>query len=821
MSQASEHDSLAMPTLVPQDPEDNGTVWAYNGLDQQTQSVQGQMVAGSGSWAFSNLEQSTLTAAARTYQVYVHFSTTPDNGWQEDYSVSDSNATLSTTTFTPLTGGWYLLGTVTLPADDNSTAVTLTQNYGTASDAACLGYGEQSSYYPDGTPGGGQLETYTDRDGRATTYQYNFVGQETGENWYADTNTLGTATETESFSYNDAGWLQSATDQVTGADPATDSYTYDLAGEVQADSQSVAGLTPTVTLNESYTAGNRTSLSASIGGTNDFVNSYTYGGVMGQMSQVTQQSPAVGDAVAAKTATFQYDWQGELTGVGRYQSASSAANLVAQAAYQYDNDANMTSLAYTRSGNTTALPSYSWTYDAQNNMASATSNSDGTATYTNDSTGQLTGAGSVISPTLDESYSYDTNGNRQAASNTNGAATYTTGPNNELLCDGTNTYAYDANGNCISQTNGSQQILYTWDNRNRLTLVTFQTGNTVTKTVQYTYDAFNRWVGEVITIPGQATQQTRYVYDGNQIVLQFDGTGSGDLVAGNLSHRYLWGPAVDQLMADEQVVNGLSQPGNVVWTLGDNENTIRDLATYNAGTDTTTVVNHRVFSAYGQLLSQTNSSVGCLFAYTGEALDTATGLQNNDNRWYNAITGRWLSQDPSGLGPDVNPYRYVGNAPMDKVDPTGLVLLSGSVYVSGVQVTLSVDGPETWAGVWAVVVGNGQPRPWSAFQFSPVAAGQAGGMTSNVKPGYYQITLRPGPPPPSWANQQQGNLKPRPCPQTPLVPQYSAPSPNPTPGWHPHLIYPSPPVYPLMPSPMYPLPVTPPSQNPTTPFTTP
>jgi RHS repeat-associated protein len=201
------------------------------------------------------------------------------------------------------------------------------------------------------------------------------------------------------------------------------------------------------------------------------------------------------------------------------------------------------------------------------------------------------------------------------------------------------------------------------------------------------YDAFNRWVGETIMANGTTTQ-TRYVYDGSQIVLQFDGTGGSDLAAANLSHRYLWGPAVDQLLADEQLLPStsgggaggegynLSQPGNIVWTLGDNENTIRDLATYNAGQ--TTIVNHRVFSAYGQLLSQTNPStlspatVDCLFAYTGKAFDTATGLQNNDNRWYNSITGRWLSQDPSGLAPDTNSYRYCGNGPTSEDDPSGL-----------------------------------------------------------------------------------------------------------------------------------------------------
>jgi RHS repeat-associated protein len=182
---------------------------------------------------------------------------------------------------------------------------------------------------------------------------------------------------------------------------------------------------------------------------------------------------------------------------------------------------------------------------------------------------------------------------------------------------------------------------------------------------------------------GGTTTQTRYVYDGNQIVMQFQKTGTGDLAATDLSHRYLWGPAVDQLLADEQLtpVTGggydLTSPGATVWTLTDNENTVRDLATYNATTGVTSVVNHREFSAYGELLSQTNPQTGqaaavdCVFAYTGRALDEATGLQNNDERWYEAITGRWLSQDPIGFRGGINLYEYVGDSPVNGADPSG------------------------------------------------------------------------------------------------------------------------------------------------------
>ena len=165
------------------------------------------------------------------------------------------------------------------------------------------------------------------------------------------------------------------------------------------------------------------------------------------------------------------------------------------------------------------------------------------------------------------------------------------------------------------------------------------------------------------------------------------------LTATDLSHRYLWGPAVDQLMADEQLLLAegggydLNSPGNAVWAFTDNENTVRDLAVYDSGT--TTLVNHRVFSSYGQLLSQTNLSatpaptvaaIDCLFAYTGRPMSrfhvdsesgAVIGIQNNLNRWYDAITGRWLGQDSIWDG--VNPYRYCRNGPLTHIDPMGLL----------------------------------------------------------------------------------------------------------------------------------------------------
>jgi RHS repeat-associated protein len=333
---------------------------------------------------------------------------------------------------------------------------------------------------------------------------------------------------------------------------------------------------------------------------------------------------------------------------------------------------------------------------------------DGTASYSYDPTGELLaahytsplpsgeGQGEGVQP--DESYTYDANGNRMTAS----GSAYVTGADNRLLFDGTYTYAYDAEGNRTAKfidanhdgvldAGDTDVTEFTWDNRDRLTEVkTYATeGGSPTEVVDYLYDVENRWIGENIFSPlpsgegqgeGFTEHQIRFAYDGNEIVLQFDKDGSGTLDASNLSHRYLWQPgAVDQLMSDEQLsgsVGGqggydLTTAGKVVFTLGDNQGTIRDLAVMASGV--TSVVNHRVFDSFGNLTSQTNSAVDCLFGYTGLPFDKASGTYRSATRPYDPTTGQWLEEDWIGFkGGDTNLYRYCGNSPTNATDPSGL-----------------------------------------------------------------------------------------------------------------------------------------------------
>ncbi len=144
--------------------------------------------------------------------------------------------------------------------------------------------------------------------------------------------------------------------------------------------------------------------------------------------------------------------------------------------------------------------------------------------------------------------------------------------------------------------------------------------------------------------------------------------------------------------------------GTEVLPLTDNLGTVRDLAVYNAAAGVTSVANHRIYTAFGQLVSQTNPSnpsaaaVDCIFGFTGRPFDPATGLQNNLNRWYDPATGNWLSQDPTGFSAgDTNLYRYCGNSPANARDPSGT--------------TWNPFNPEFWTFLFPFARPGARPRP--------------------------------------------------------------------------------------------------------------
>jgi RHS repeat-associated protein len=175
----------------------------------------------------------------------------------------------------------------------------------------------------------------------------------------------------------------------------------------------------------------------------------------------------------------------------------------------------------------------------------------------------------------------------------------------------------------------------------------------------YVYDVNNQRIAKVVDGDGAgvgvATTE-RFVYDGNQIALTFDGAGSQ-------RERFLYGPTVDQVIAQEG-------PGGLVrWALADQLGSVRDVVDGNGA-----VVNHLVYDSFGTIESESNGAVDFRFGYTGREFDAESGQYYYRARYYDAGVGRFLSEDPiSFKGGDANLYRYVGNSSIVAVDPSGLL----------------------------------------------------------------------------------------------------------------------------------------------------
>jgi len=311
--------------------------------------------------------------------------------------------------------------------------------------------------------------------------------------------------------------------------------------------------------------------------------------------------------------------------------------------YSYNSANDVTGITYKDVTASTTLATFSYTFNAGSEI-SAYTGPDGSLSYTYDHDGQLTG----VSGAHSESYSFDSNGNRNMAS-----YIYTTG--NEITADAAgNSFTEDDDGNVVTKTDSSGNVwTYTFDFHNRLTeVVEKNSGGTTILTESMTYDVFGNLIGLAVN----GTPQRWTVFDGVNPYLDFNGSGT-------LTQRWLTNPT-----ARDQYFASVSAAGTVEWLLTDDLGSIREVVSSGGS-----ALDKITYGAFGNILSQTNSSCAPRFLYAGGEWDGNLGLYLFGARWDDPVDGRWVSRDPLGLRPDDNPYRYVENAPLALTDPTGNV----------------------------------------------------------------------------------------------------------------------------------------------------
>jgi|GEM_PF-2257697 len=271
-----------------------------------------------------------------------------------------------------------------------------------------------------------------------------------------------------------------------------------------------------------------------------------------------------------------------------------------------------------------------------------------------------------VTGTESDTFTYDAVGNR-----TDHSASYN--ELNELTGDSDNTYQYDLDGNLtfIKKKDGSKETDLTWSSDGLLLGLSYKENGSTVKTITYQYDGLNRRIEKnlVDLVDSSKSQVRRYVYDGNNILLETD--GDGKIVA-----YYFHSLEVDHPVA---MLRDLDHSGsfsnNEVFSFThDHLGSIRELV----NSDGKVVQRYR-YSTFGKTTvekadaSTDHQLVENIFAYTGREYDSDTQFYGYRNRHYSPEMGRFISQDPLQLkSHDWNLYRYGHNNPLKNIDPYGL-----------------------------------------------------------------------------------------------------------------------------------------------------
>ncbi|MBI4426073.1 MAG: hypothetical protein HY567_00700 [Candidatus Kerfeldbacteria bacterium] len=185
-----------------------------------------------------------------------------------------------------------------------------------------------------------------------------------------------------------------------------------------------------------------------------------------------------------------------------------------------------------------------------------------------------------------------------------------------------------------------------YDSENRQTQ--FTSGTTTTT---YTYDAFGRRIKKTVNDNGNISIE-QYYYDGDDVLLDLDGTGNVVL------RRYVNGLGIDEKLAVEQ--DGIN-----AFFLTDALGSTRELV------DASSAVQTRFdYEAFGKPTALMQN-VPTRYQFTGREYEAESGLYYYRARMMDPNLGRFTGRDPVA-GAGENQYVYVGNNPVNYLDSFGL-----------------------------------------------------------------------------------------------------------------------------------------------------
>lgn len=395
------------------------------------------------------------------------------------------------------------------------------------------------------------------------------------------------------FSYDAADNLTGVTDKDSEL-----TFTHDALNRLATADTNMSGVQSLVTLTNVYDAlGNRTQLLDSEGGS----TLYAYDGA----DRLTQLTTPANDTVG-----LAYDPAGRLTQILFPNGITSD--------YVYDAaTGRLSDLTHSLVG----VPQldFDYGYNAVGNIDSIVQPAE-TRSFGYDDLQRLVSGGTAGAP---ESYAYDPEGNRTSS---HLSASHTTDTANRLTEDDAFCYAYDLNGNQQTKTakvTGActgDVTAFTYDAQDQLVRIDFPDLTAAT----YRYDGLGRRIEK--DVDGTVT---RYVYDGADILLEYDGANA-------LQTRYSHGDQVDQPLA-------LERAGQSYFYQADHQGSVRQL-TDSLGA----IANSYAYDSYGRV-EFLSEAVANPYLYTAREFDPESGLYYYRARYYDSESGRFLQEDPIGF----------------------------------------------------------------------------------------------------------------------------------------------------------------------------
>ena len=233
-------------------------------------------------------------------------------------------------------------------------------------------------------------------------------------------------------------------------------------------------------------------------------------------------------------------------------------------------------------------------------------------------------------------------------------------------------FKHDADGNLTN--NGLWS--FKWDAENRLTEMESVAAVPAPqrRKLKFGYDWQGRRVSKVVSnYTGSAWQlesSRRWIWDGTRPLAELEATNSTPW----LRQSYTWGADESGTLDGAGGVGGLvavskfTADGWTWFTPSDGRGNVAGLVGYTDGS----VHGLMEYSPFGEVLRASGRAADALpLRFSSKYEDAETGFLYYGRRYYDPVTGRWLSRDPIGEAGGLNLYGFVGNDPVDEIDPVG------------------------------------------------------------------------------------------------------------------------------------------------------